>query len=74
MEKDTLERQITRLQNELDKVYGELELEKTWAEGEIDFWQEQCHAAELDAEHQKQMKEYYLEQLTKKPWWRYVFS
>lgn len=63
----------------------ELALETTWAEGEIEFWQDQCDAAEKDAEHQKMMKEYYLHQIciledeldqfkNRKPWYRYVIS
>ena len=57
-----LEGQVKVLESEIDGLRDQLNLEKTWAAGEIEFWQEQCHKAE-DALAVKQ-----------KPWWRYVIS
>jgi len=70
---------------EIERLVDELALETSWAEGEIEFWQEQCDKAEKDADHQQRMKEYYLHQIciledeldqlkNRKPWYRYVIS
>ena len=78
---DTIAKRDTRI----EMLENELALETSWAEGEIEFWQEQCDKAEKDADHQQRMKEYYLNQIciledeldqlkNRKPWYRYVIS
>ena len=58
------EERIRFLENELELALKELELEKTWAEGEIEFWQDQCFISE-----QKECQ-----CVPTKPWWRHIIS
>jgi len=62
--------EVARLKARIEKLEGELHLEKTWAEGEIDFWKSECDKAEEELM-------YALMQLNKpksKPWWRHIIS
>ena len=56
--------EIGRLKNDIARLEAELHLEKTWAEGEIDFWREQCKRAEEELARLK----------GNKPWWRMIIS
>ena len=57
------------LSEEVKKLEDELDLEKAWAEGEIEFWQHQCWTAENEVEELRAL----LAQKNK-PFWRYIFS
>lgn len=70
MEKDTLERQVTRLENDNKRLREELELEKTWQEGEIDWWRQQCN----DLEEQLMYAQMLINKPKKKAWWRHIIS
>ena len=68
--------EIEELTNELKErderihiLQDDLSLEISWAEGEIEFWQDQCFTAEAEVEELRGL----LEEKTK-PWWRYVIS
>ena len=54
---------------EIERLVDELNLEKAWAEGEIDFWQGESAAGDM-------LIELLQEDLAKKnkPWWRYIIS
>lgn len=56
------ENEIRQLEIEIDRLEDELNLEKTWAEGEIDFWKQACYKAEEELAR------------VRKPWWRHVIS
>ena len=56
-----LQKKLEDAEKRIRELEDELALETKWAEGEIDFWQEQCFAAEANECHCK-------------PWWRYIFS
>lgn len=59
---EELQCEIMCLEGQLSDLQDELILEKTWAAGEIDFWQGCCEAAEQKLARKN------------KPWWRYVIS
>ena len=55
--------EVNQLKYRIKELEEELNLEKTWAEGEIDFWKEECAKAEarISIEYSK-------------PWWRHIIS
>ena len=53
---------INNQQARIKELEDELNLEKTWAEGEIDFWKEEC--AKLEAKLA----------VKNKPFWRHIIS
>ena len=48
----------------IEELEDQLELEVSWAEGEIEFWQDQCFEAEAKECQCKPSK----------PWWRHIIS
>ena len=57
------------LSEQVKELEEQLELEVSWAEGEIEFWQHQCWTAENEVEELRAL----LAQKDK-PWWRYIIS
>ena len=61
------EERIKWLEARIERLEDDLNLEKTWAEGEIDFWKECTHRAESElGELRRQTK--------RKQWWRHIIS
>ena len=53
--------EVNQLKYRIKELEDQLALETSWAEGEIEFWQDQCDIAEA-------------KECQCKPWWRYIFS
>ena len=53
---------INKLEARVEELENELALETSWAEGEIEFWQNECEKAEAALAK------------ASKPLWRYIFS
>ena len=67
--KNNCEHRIAALKARIEDLEEKLELETAWAEGEIDFWQDQCFTAEAEVEELRDIL-----RKKEKPWWRYVIS
>ena len=59
-----LQEKLAAQEKRIRELEDELALETTWAEGEIEFWQDQCFEAEAKECQCKPSK----------PWWRYIIS
>ena len=53
---------INKLEARVEELENELALETSWAEGEIEFWQNECEKAEAALAK------------ASKPFWRYIIS
>ena len=73
-----LEDVIRRRDSRIEMLENELALETSWAEGEIEFWQDECNSAEASAAILRTINDSLctsLEELhNRKPWYRYVIS
>ena len=56
-----LQAKLEKAEKRIRELEDELALETSWAEGEIEFWQDQCFEAEA-------------KECRCKPWWRYIIS
>ena len=59
-----LRKELEAAEKRIQELEEKLELETTWAEGEIAFWQDQCFEAEANECQCKPTK----------PWWRHIIS